>query len=145
MKQPPLKKFQSICTLIGKNIPTTNQWAWDDKFNHALVVFNKENLELILLPITLEFDQAWDFTTLDKSSPLVSAFIQTGFGLMPGQNLYTATDDHTSGLVLYATCWPWGDGDNFSLRVGLFSEDPNFPQPQLVKEYLTDWFQIVES
>lgn len=145
MKQLQLQKFKSICTRIGMNIPTTNHWAWDDKFNHALVVFNKEDLELILLPITLEFEQTWDFATIDKSSRLISAFIQAGFGLMPGQNLFTATDDETKGLLLYATCWPWGDGDNFSLRVGIFSENPYSPTPQLTKAYLTEWFDITES
>ncbi len=88
-----LDKFKSICTRIGLNIPTDSQWAWDSKFHHALVVFNKEDLELILLPITIEFEQAWDFSTIDNSSGLVNDFIQSGFGLMPGQNLYVATDE----------------------------------------------------
>ena len=146
MTQPPaLDKFKSICSRISLNIPTTNRWAWDDKFNHALVVFDKEDLELILLPIALEFEQSWDFNTIENSSHPVNAFIQSGFGLMPGQNLYIATDEKIAGLLLYATCWPWGDGDNFSLRVGMFSEDLNFPEPQALKSMLTTWFDIPPS
>ena len=145
MNSPDLKKFETICNRIGLNIPAGTRWAWDDKFNHALVVFDKEDLELILLPITLEFEETWDFNTIDDSSRLVNEFIQSGFGLMPGQNFFVAADDKTSGLMLYATCWPWGDGDNFSLRVGLFSETPNFPTSQQAKGLLTAWFNIQGS
>jgi len=140
-----LEKFKAICNRIGLNIPTSNRWAWDHNYNHALVVFDKEDLELILLPITLEFEQKWDFATIDDSSRLVNSFIQSGFGLMPGQNLFIAADDNAAGLLLYATCWPWGNGNKFSLRVGIFSQDPVFPNPQVTKDLLTDWFHIHEQ
>ena len=142
MNPPELAKFKTICSRIGLNVPAGNRWAWDDIYNHALVVFDKEDLELILLPIALEFEQTWDFTTIDNSSRLISDFIQSGFGLMPGQNLFIATDENASGVWLYATCWPWGDGDNFSLRVGLFSEHSDFPNPQVTKSLLSDWLNI---
>jgi hypothetical protein len=137
-----LAKFKTICNRIGLNVPAGNRWAWDDRYHHALVVFDKEDLELILLPIALEFEQTWDFTTIDDSSSLVSDFIQSGFGLMPGQNFFIAKDENASGIWLYATCWPWGDGANFSLRVGLFSETSDFPDPEIAKSLLSDWFNI---
>jgi hypothetical protein len=142
MNSPELAKFKTICGRIGLNIPPGNHWDWDDKYNHALVVFDKEDLELILLPIALEFEQTWDFTTIDNSSSLVSEFIQSGFGLMPGQNLFIATDENASGIWLYATCWPWGDGANYSLRVGLFSDSSDFPNPQMAKSLLSNWLNI---
>ena len=145
MNSPRLEKYKTICDRIGLNIPATNEWKWDDKYNHALVVFNKEDLELILLPIALEFEQNWDFATIDDSSRLICDFIQSGFGLMPGQNLFVAADENAAGLLLYATCWPWGNGDNFSLRVGMFSDNPDSPSPQFTKSLLTEWFNIKES
>jgi len=142
MNSLDLEKFKTICARIGLNIPAGNHWLWVEKYNHALVVFDKEDLELILLPISLEFEQTWDFDTIEDSSRLINDFIQSGFGLMPGQNLFVAADESAAGILLYATCWPWGDGANFSLRVGLFSETPDFPNPQVAKRLLTEWFQI---
>jgi hypothetical protein len=142
MTAPHLDKFKSICGRIGLNIPNASQWAWDDKHHHALMVFDKEDLELILLPIALEFDQKWDFNSIHGSSQQINNFIQSGFGLMPGQHFFVAADDEASGLLLYATCWPWGDGDNFSLRIGLFSENPDYPAPSMTKSLLMDWFDI---
>jgi hypothetical protein len=145
MSSPRLEKYKTICARIGLNIPATSEWTWDDKHHHALVVFNKEDLELILLPIALEFEQNWDFTSIDDSSRLICDFIQSGFGLMPGQNLFVAADENAAGLLLYATCWPWGNGDNFSLRVGMFSDNPDRPGPQFTKSLLSEWFNIKSS
>jgi len=137
-----LPKFKTICGRIGMNVPAGTHWTWDEKHHHALVVFDKEDLELILLPIALEFEQTWDFSTIDDSSRLVSDFIQSGFGLMPGQNFFVAADENASGIWLYAACWPWGDGANFSLRVGLFSEKTHSLNPKLAKSLLVDWLDI---
>jgi hypothetical protein len=143
-KKRPIKleKFKTICNRIGLNIPAAKRWAWDETYNHALVVFDKDDLELVLLPVALEFEQKWDFNTIEGSSRLINDFLQSGFGLMPGQNFFVAADDQARELLLYATCWPWGDGDNFSLRVGLFSENPEYPTPDQIKSLLTDWFGI---
>lgn len=142
MTTSDLEKFRTICNRIDLNIPTTNPWAWDDRYNHALVVFDKDDLELILLPVALEFEQKWDFNTIESSSRLINDFIQSGFGLMPGQNFFVASDDRARGLLLYATCWPWGDGDKYSLRVGLFSENPDYPAPIETRKLLTEWLTI---
>lgn len=145
MTQPHLAKFKTICSRIGLNIPTASRWSWDETYNHALVVFDKEDLELILLPIALEFEQKWDFDTIEGSSRRVSEFVRSGFGLMPGQHFFVARDDGDSGLLLYATCWPWGDGLNYSLRVGLLGENPDVPGPRETKRLLTAWFGIDAS
>lgn len=142
MPEPNLVKFQTICRRIGLNIPSDKRWAWDDKFGHALVVFEKEDRELVLLPITLEFEQKWDMSTIDRSSPHISEFVQSAFGLMPGQDIFVTHDQAHTELILYATCWPWGDGDNFSLRVGLFAPTSCDVSPQQIRRWLTEWLTI---
>ena len=98
---------------------------------------------LLGAPLSTEKPEApWPRHTIDDSSRLVCDFIQSGFGLMPGQNLFIAADDNAAGMLLYATCWPWGDGDKFSLRVGMFSETPNAQEPQATKAMLSEWLNI---
>ncbi|MDJ0802676.1 MAG: hypothetical protein QNI97_07380 [Desulfobacterales bacterium] len=137
-----LEKFKTICQRIGLNIPDGCQWSWDEKFGHALVVFAKEDLELILLPIALEFEQKLDFATIDGSAAMISEFVHSGFGLMPGQDFFMAQDPDRRDLILYATCWPWGDGDNFSLRVGIFSSQSDLISPRQIRACLTEWLPI---
>lgn len=138
-----LEKFKTICHRIALNIPAGCQWAWDDKFRHALVVFDKEDLELILLPIALEFEQKWDFATIDGSAAMISEFVHSGFGLMPGQDFFIAQDTEHRDLILYATCWPWGDGDNFSLRIGIFCSQRDLLNSSQIRDHLTEWLPIV--
>lgn len=142
MPELVLDKFKTICSRTGLNIPPGCQWAWDARFGHALVVFAKEDLELILLPITLEFEQKWDFATIDGSAAMISEFVHSGFGLMPGQDFFIARDKAHRDLILYATCWPWGNGDNFSLRVGIICSRPETLSTHQIREYLTAWLPI---
>ncbi|MBL0714400.1 MAG: hypothetical protein JJV98_11930 [Desulfosarcina sp.] len=137
-----LKKFKAISHRISLNIPAGCQWAWDDKFRHALVVFAREDLELILLPIRLEFEQKLDFTTIDGSAAMISEFVHSGFGLMPGQDFFITQDTVHRDIILYATCWPWGDGDNFSLRIGIFCSRKDLINSRQIRDCLTEWFPI---
>ncbi len=140
-----LEKFKTICHRIGLNIPDGCQWSWDDKFGHALVVFAKEDLELILLPIALEFEQKWDFATIDGSAAVISDFVHSGFGLMPGQDFFIAQDPQHREIILYATCWPWGNGDNFSLRIGIFSTRRDLITSDRIRDCLTQWFPMADT
>jgi hypothetical protein len=145
MSTPPLEKFQTICRRISLNLPPSAAWQWDAQRDHALVVFDREDLELILLPVSLEFDQQWDFATMGSLAPSVARFLDAGFGLMPGQTFFIAHPDGGQAPMLYATCWPWGDGANFSLRVGFISmADPTLP-PERLRACLMEWLAIAPA
>jgi hypothetical protein len=134
--------FQTICNCISLNIPTNYKWRWDDQFGHALVVFEKEFLELIYIPIVNEFDCQWDFNSIDKAPGPIHQFVQSSFGLIPGQKLFTTSIARNAGLFLYATWWPWGDNINFSLRVGLVSPAEKTLSKSQIHTLLTQWFKI---
>ncbi len=76
---------------------------------------------------------------------LVTALADSDFGLIPGQKLFTAYDDQLENLLLFATWWPWGDSDSFSLRVGIFCKDEQIINHQEIKEHLIDWLAISDS
>lgn len=140
-----LSKFKDICFKISLNLPSENKWTWDEETGHALVVFKKESLELIYIPVSNEFAEEWDFVSIAGASELVSALAESDYGLIPGQKLFTAYDDEIENLLLFATWWPWGDSDSFSLRVGIFCRDEKIINPGEIKEYLTDWLKISDA
>lgn len=137
-----IKKFDDICTRISLNIPPEYPWRWDDTFNTALVAFDRCDMDIIYFPITREFDRQWDIATIDKVPRHFYSYFNNAFGIIPGQEIFTAEDG--SGLILFAVCWPWGDGKNVSLRVGLFSSADHHLQlnQDQIKTYLTEWFQL---
>ncbi len=145
MPKHNLEKFKDICFKISLNLPSESKWTWDEETGHALVVFDKEALELIYIPVSNEFAEEWDFISIGGAPELVTALADSDFGLIPGQKLFTAYDDEIESLLLFATWWPWGDSDSFSLRVGIFSPDKKLINRQEIKGHLIDWLNIADS
>ncbi|MCP4691615.1 MAG: hypothetical protein GY859_26450 [Desulfobacterales bacterium] len=142
MANHPLTKFENICARISLNLPPESKWTWDEEAGHALVVFKKDCLELIYIPVSNEFGEEWDFISIAAAPEPVATLAETDCGLIPGQKLFTAYDDEVENIILYATWWPWGDSDSFSLRVGIFCQDKEFIRKDEIKERLTSWLKI---
>jgi hypothetical protein len=135
-----LQKFYGICVKISLNVPPHCTWCWDEVFGTALVVFDRSDLDLVYIPMTLEFDAQWDMDSIDRAPPHFASYFNSVFGIMPGQKIFTAANG--DGLILFAVWWPWGDGAKISLRVGLFSPADVKLARHRVKALLTDWFRL---
>ena len=135
-----MKQFESICGRISLNIPSTCIWEWDKEFNTALVVFDKDDAELIYFPMIKEFDQQWDYFSIDDSSQQVKKYINSLFGIMPGQNIFTSTE--VADMILFAAWWPWGGDSKISLRVGLLPLKEQASNKSENKRYLAKWFNL---
>lgn len=136
------KHFADICRKISLNIPSTSQWSWDNRLKTAMVVFDKEEMDVVYIPITLEFDTRWDYTTIESSPSHFYEYFKRVFGIIPGQKIFASTDG--SGTILFAVWWPWGDGNKISLRVGLYNGNDTTDM-DLIKDSLSQWFQIKDQ
>ncbi|MGD9017142.1 MAG: hypothetical protein PVH30_07145 [Desulfobacterales bacterium] len=135
----PIEKFASICKRISLNLPSNARWAWDERFNLALVVFEEKDYDLVHMPIILEFEHRWDYFSLPGAFDLLKDHAVNAFGLIPGQEIFTATGTTGDGTFLFATLWPWGDGNRFSLRVGIISPLLDL---ETTRCHLVDWLKI---
>ena len=135
-----LEKFKRICGQISLNLPASSKWKWDSEFNLASVVFDNDEADLIYFPLSDEFDQQWDYLTIDSSSQPITNYINSIFGLVPGQKIFTSTEE--SELILFAAWWPWGDESKISLRVGLLPIEKQTLDQNEIKKLLTDWFNL---
>lgn len=117
MSRTDLDALATICQRISLNLPENSPWRWDREFNLALAVIDKQDAIVVELPLTLEFTHKWDFTTINDAEAAIREFFQAGFGIVPGQKVFTM--DPLNGVVLYAAWWPWGDDARISLRLGL--------------------------
>lgn len=117
MARTDLSALESVCRRISLNIPPNAPWRWDKEFNLALTVIDRQDEIMVELPLTLEFSHKWDFTSIDDADAPIREYFQAGFGIVPGQKVFTM--DPVDGVVLYAAWWPWGDDERISLRLGL--------------------------
>jgi hypothetical protein len=136
------KHFADICSKISLNIPSTSQWSWDNRLKTAMVVFDKGDMDVVYIPIAVEFDTQWDFKTIENSPPHFCEFFKRVFGIIPGQKIFASSDG--SGTILFAVWWPWGDGNKISLRVGIYNVD-DATDPNLFKKSLSKWLQIKDQ
>lgn len=105
----------------------------------ALVVVQQEDTESILSTVSHEFDQQWDSATVNGASELIRTLANSLSGVFSGQLLFISEDG--TGLILFATWWPWDNGINISLRIGMFWLEGAFDREK-EKEHLTAWFAL---
>ena len=82
----------------------------------------------------------WDFTTINDAEAPIRDFFQAGFGVVPGQKVFTM--DPYQGVVLYAAWWPWGDDERISLRLGLVSVSGEKLERKDVKSLICRWLNL---
>ena len=97
---------------------------------------------MIELPLVLEFTHKWDFTTIQDAEAPVRDYFQAGFGVVPGQKVFSM--DPVNDVVLFAAWWPWGDEARISLRLGLFSVSDAPLENAEIKNLICRWLDLDE-
>lgn len=132
--------FQEICRKICLNIPESCLWQWDDQRSMAAVILDEEDAEMVFFPLLKEFKHQKKFSsTVDEDLP-ISDLIDSEFGLMPGQTIFTS--HIISEYVLCVAWWPWGSDDKVSMRVGLIPVNKNKPADNMAYKCLNCWLDI---
>ncbi|MBW1897875.1 MAG: hypothetical protein JRI61_02305 [Deltaproteobacteria bacterium] len=140
MNRTSLDKFKLICGRIREAIPSSFTWSWDEDFDVARIVFNKSEMDPLLLTLEKEFSGQWDFSSIDKAPVFIENFINSIFGIIPGQILFTMGED--SGPILFAVWCPWGNENYISLRIGIYSPDKKNYSRTESKKYLNEWIGL---
>ncbi|MBA4366028.1 MAG: hypothetical protein C0403_00110 [Desulfobacterium sp.] len=135
-----LTHFKQICNKVRDSIPSPYTSSWDEDFQVIRIVFHKTEKEPLLQTLMKEFPHQWDFTSIDTASDFIDNFINSIFGIIPGQILFTSSE--TTAPILFAVWWPWGNEDYISLRVGIYpNEEPYFSKKE-IQNKLSDWFNL---
>ena len=135
-----LAPFQEICRKICLNIPAGYAWGWDDKRHMAMVILEGEDAELVFFPLFKEFRHHWNFTSTPPENASIIEWVDSQFGLMPGQVLFTSYALHN--LVLCVAWWPWGEDQKVSMRVGLIPVNKARLRDGVADQCLRCWLQI---
>jgi hypothetical protein len=142
MPRTDLDALETVCQRISLNIPNTCPWRWDKEFNMALTVIDRQDEIMIELPLVLEFTHKWDFATIQDAEAPVRDYFQAGFGVVPGQKVFSM--DPVNDVVLFAAWWPWGDEARISLRLGLFSVSDTPLENAEIKSLICQWLDLDE-
>ena len=143
IKMDDLVVFQEICRKICLNIPDTYVWSWDADRQMAVVVLKGSDAELVFFPLFKEFSQHWNFTSTTTSRESISEYINSEYGVLPGQVFFTSYP--LNSLILFVAWWPWGNEGNVSMRVGLIPWNNVQIEDGFVYQCMKQWLHIVET
>ncbi len=135
-----LAPLKEICRKISLNIPDSYCWQWDEKRNMAVVILSEQDAEMVFYPLFKEFQHHWNFTSESDAAPSVTEFVNSEFGLMPGQIFFTS--HMVCGLFLCVAWWPWGSEDKVSMRIGLIPANQEFRQTDIAFKCLGLWLDL---
>jgi len=132
--------IQNICKEFVRDFQGFLSWQWEDRFQTVLAVFNSSNKEYIHKILNQHLTHSWDSSTITNSDEVTRDLIKKFNNLKDGQLLFTS-DTKTDGFV-FALWWPWGSGENISIRIApSFNEISKPDHLEMIRE-LKSWFQI---
>ena len=140
IKLEDLVVFQEICRKICINIPDEYVWEWDAQRHMAVIVLSEPDAELVFFPLFKEFSNHWNFSSTTTSQESISHYINTEFGVLPGQVFFTSNPLYN--IILFVAWWPWGNDGKVSMRVGLIPWNKAQFKDDFVYECLKRWLPI---
>ena len=92
-------------------------------------------------PLFKEFSHHWNFSSTTASKESITEYINSEYGVLPGQVFFTSNPLHN--LVLFVAWWPWGNEGNVSMRVGLIPWNNFRLRDGFVYHCMKRWLHIV--
>jgi hypothetical protein len=129
--------FYEICVKFKNVLPGSSVWKLDDRFNTVVAAFEKGGSEIIFSTLKASFSQEWSKKTVRKAPENIKSIASSISGIEKGQIVFTTDDNEVP--VLFAAWWPWGDGINVSLRIGVSDSSLN---EEDIKNHLVEWFEL---
>ena len=114
--QPILERLSQL-----RDAWPARDWTWDHRFKCATSSLATEAAlkarSILLAAVPTE----WDAASFAAAPEEVRRLAERCGDLRPGQALLTG--DRVAGMTLFAMWWPWGDGSNISIRIGIANSD----------------------
>ncbi len=141
MAEEPLNMFEQTCSRIKDAIPSETQWRWELQFRTVLAVLRGDFIEDLENLLANEFQDKWDYLSIENASDVMYRSFTDSLGIIPGQHVYSR---ETGELILFAALWPWGEKDLHSFRIGLISKNDLLYGDWAIRKMLRNWFNPKE-
>jgi hypothetical protein len=114
-----LQALSALLPRVGADWPG-GKWEWDGRLECALSAIAKADEARARAVLTTLLPTVWTADTLGKAPPLIKQICARTGGLLPRQLAFSAP--LPDGVFAYGLWWPWGSGENVSVRIGASHE-----------------------
>jgi len=125
---------------VRENVHPSLSWDWDDRFHVSRLVLTIGQSKEVYSFMLKEFAENWVAESLPDAPVLIRHLADQIFGIRHGQLLFTM--NNKSLTILFAAWWPWEDGQNISLRIGLRPVEGSHYREADLEKLLRNWFTI---
>jgi len=134
-----MEKFKNTCAKLKDTISPEFKWEADDRFNTALISFDKGVADSIQETLSNLFENQFNSKTIKKATKQEKKLAKSLSGLSKEQLLFTSNGEE---LTLFGAWWPWGNSQKVSLRIGLFTLEKGLIEEEDVRKHLAEWFGV---
>lgn len=138
--QASLAQFQKLTETIRGKIHPSLKWEWDSRFHVVLLVLTVPQSKDIYGMLKAEFAENWVSESIKQAPQMVQQLADQVLGIRHGQLLFTMNP--SDKVVFFAAWWPWDDGENISLRIGLRPVEGSPHAMDELEKVLRGWFGV---
>jgi hypothetical protein len=96
------------------------EWSWDGRFSAVASSFARDVEPAARESMKHALSRGWTGKTIEEAPAALRAITDHTGGLRSKQRLLAGDGD-----LLFALWWPWGGGDQITLRLGFVGGDPD--------------------
>ncbi len=132
--------IESVCKDILRAFQGVLSWEWDSRFETVLAGFSADKKDSVHEILDRYFNIAWDTSNIEEAPIVVQAIDKHLGGMRSGQLLFNTHPNQEA--FIFCAWWPWGDGDNISIRIAPFDKRlSDTEEAELVKR-LKSWANV---
>lgn len=109
-------EIDKLCRELSSAFRGTLTWKWDRRFETVLTEFGVDRKNDIRATVEQYLNVTWDCANVGNAPEIVRVIDDRLGGLRPGQFLFTS--DPNRDAMIFCAWWPWGNGQEISIRVG---------------------------
>jgi len=132
--------IEVICKQILDSFHGTLSWKWDDWVGAILTEFDVGKKKDVSAVLEKHLPVSWDSSSIGAAPKIVQKLDEYLGGIRPAQLLFSS--DPSGNAFVFCAWWPWGNGENISLRVAFYDQSLSKDEDKALTEQLKAWAGI---
>ena len=132
--------IENLCRELSRAFQNVLTWKWDRRFETVLAEFSVKQKDAIRAILERQLSITWDSASVGNAPDIGRTIDEYFGGLRPGQYIFTSTP--SGEAVIFCTWWPWGDGKEISIRIGLaYLNSSDVERSEKIQQFKS-WFGV---
>lgn len=140
MRTSELYEIEIYCRDIARLTGDLVNWEWDDKFMTIQAKFAKPVKKPVFSALKRTFESLWTMKTLKNAPESIRRIVEALGGIKEGQYMFFSNSNLE--IMIYGAWWPWATGDQFTVRLGIVTENMPEEEDLMIKRLFHTWFGI---